>query len=88
MKTLYRTSFLKDLKAVRDKQLLARVREVIETVEQADSLIDLQSLKQMKGEKKYYRIRIGEYRVGLHLENDAVTFIRFLHRKEIYRYFP
>ena len=88
MKTVYRNSFLRDLKAVRDKHLLSRVKEVIESVEQVDALSNLQSIKHLKGEKNYYRIRIGEYRIGLHLESDTVTFVRFLHRKEIYRYFP
>ena len=88
MKTVYRSSFLKDLKTVRDKRLRSRLKEVIESIEKADALTDLQSLKQLKGEKGYYRIRIGEYRLGLHSDDDAVTLVRFLHRKEIYRYFP
>jgi mRNA interferase RelE/StbE len=36
----------------------------------------------------YYRIRLGDYRVGLKIENNTVCFVRFLHRKDIYRYFP
>jgi mRNA-degrading endonuclease RelE of RelBE toxin-antitoxin system len=34
------------------------------------------------------RIRLGEYRLGFVFESGAVTFVRCLHRKEIYRYFP
>ncbi len=60
MNTVYRSSFLKDLKAVRDKQLRSRVKEVIDKVEQAEALTNLQSIKQLKGEKQYYRIRLGE----------------------------
>ena len=37
---------------------------------------------------KYYRIRVGDYRVGFVFEQGAVTFVRCLNRKEIYRYFP
>ena len=88
MKTTFRNSFLRDLKAVRNKQLLSRLKEVIDTVEKADVLTNLQNLKQLKGQKNYYRVRLGEYRVGLCLEGNAVTFVRFLHRREIYRYFP
>jgi len=76
------------LKAIRDKQLLSRVKEVIEHVEKTDSLTNLPNLKQLKREKNYYRIRIGEYRLGLAVQFDNVVFIRFLHRREIYRYFP
>jgi len=88
VKTSFRNSFLRDLKAIRDKQLLSRVKEVIEHVEKTDSLTTLPNLKQFKREKNYYRIRIGEYRLGLAVQDDNVVFIRFLHRREIYRYFP
>jgi len=45
----------------------------------------LSSLLTSGGE--YYRIRIGNYRMGINLENESVVFIRFLHRREIYSYF-
>ncbi len=41
-----------------------------------------------KGESSYYRIRFGDYRIGIKIEDDLVIFIRALHRKDIYRYFP
>lgn len=46
------------------------------------------NLKKLKGGGNYYRIRVGEYRIGIIVEGDAITFVRCLHRKEIYRYFP
>ena len=51
---------------------------------------DIRKLKErkVKGEKKFYRIRVGDYRLGVKIEGETVTFIRFLHRKDIYRYFP
>ena len=88
MKTAFRNQFLRDLRVIRDKQLLALVKEVIEVVEKAGALTSLQNLKPIKGAKSYYRIRIGEYRLGLSLDGDTVTFARLLHRREIYRYFP
>ncbi|MBP1468695.1 type II toxin-antitoxin system RelE/ParE family toxin [Candidatus Chloroploca sp. M-50] len=39
-------------------------------------------------EDPYYRIRIGDYRLGLFVEDDTITVVRFLHRRDIYRYFP
>ena len=44
--------------------------------------------RKLKGEKKLWRIRVGDYRVGFVFEDGAVTFVRYLDRKEIYRYFP
>ena len=54
MKTAFRESFVRDLKVVRDKRLLQRVREAIEAVEEADSLGDLPNFKKLKGEKNYF----------------------------------
>jgi mRNA interferase RelE/StbE len=88
VRTSFRTSFLRDLKAIRERQLLLRVKDVIEAVENAETLANLQNLKPIKGAKNYFRIRLGEHRLGLCLEGDTVTFVRFLHRREIYRYFP
>jgi mRNA interferase RelE/StbE len=42
----------------------------------------------MRGSREYFRIRIGDFRLGLKLEGDTLVFIRFLNRKDIYRYFP
>jgi mRNA-degrading endonuclease RelE of RelBE toxin-antitoxin system len=42
----------------------------------------------MKGYLGFFKVRFGNYRVGLSLEGDGIVFERVLHRKEIYRYFP
>jgi len=42
----------------------------------------------MKVKGKYFRIRIGEYRLGLKEERGMLILLRFMHRKEIYKYFP
>jgi mRNA interferase RelE/StbE len=84
----FKESFLKDLRGVKDKALLRRVRELIETVEQVKALDEIGNLKKLKGGGRYFRVRIGDYRAGLIVENEIVTFVRFLNRKDIYRYFP
>ncbi|HBB87108.1 MAG TPA: plasmid stabilization protein [Blastocatellia bacterium] len=88
MNVSFRSSFAKDLNHITDKSLLRRVREVVDTVEHAQSVNDLPNLKKLKSSKNYYRLRIGDYRIGLALEDDILVFVRFLNRKEIYRYFP
>ncbi len=42
----------------------------------------------MSGFHDFYRIRIGDYRIGIALANAAVEFIRCLPRKDLYRFFP
>jgi mRNA interferase RelE/StbE len=84
----FKESFVRDLRNIKDKALLTRVRELIELVEQAQHLGQVANLKKLGGGGNYYRIRVGDYRLGLTVEGDAVTFVRFLHREDIYRYFP
>jgi mRNA interferase RelE/StbE len=84
----FKESFVRDLRNIKDKSLLTRVRELIELVEQAPHLGQVANLKKLRGGGNYYRIRVGDYRVGLTVEGEAITFVRFLHRKDIYRHFP
>lgn len=88
MKVDFRDSFAKDLKNIDDKGLLKRVSETIKAIEDANLLDELSNVKKLKGGSHYFRIRIGDYRLGIALENDTVVFVRFLHRKDIYKYFP
>ena len=88
MKIEFRRSFLKDLKLIDDKGILKRAREKIEEVKQAKSLSDISNLKKLKGSGDYYRIRVGDYRFGIAVAGENVIFVRFLNRKEIYKYFP
>ena len=88
MKVKFRDSFAKDLRGAKAKGTLGRVREVIEAAEKADSLAELSNLKKLKGGGNYFRVRVGDYRIGIALENDTIVFVRFLNRKDIYKHFP
>ncbi len=88
MKVAFRESFLRDVRAVKEKSMQRRIREVIEHVEEASKPSEISNLKKLKGLGTYYRIRIGEFRVGLKIEAETVTFVRVLNRKDIYKYFP
>ena len=88
MKTEFRNSFLRDLRGVRDRQILERIRATIEEIETAESLAAIPQLTRLQGGGNFYRIRVGDYRLGVLIENDSIIFVRCLHRREIYRYFP
>jgi mRNA interferase RelE/StbE len=49
---------------------------------------EIMRFKRMKGSTNAYRIRIGNYRLGFYYIEGAVILTRFLHRKDIYKYFP
>jgi mRNA interferase RelE/StbE len=84
----FRASFARDLKKISNKDILKHVRETIEQIERAASLQEIHSLTKLKGGRNYYRVKVGEYRIGMILNADAFVFVRCLDRKEIYRYFP
>ncbi len=88
MKVCFETSFEKDLKKVKDKKLLKNVSESIDEVKKARDLSKIRNLTKLRGYKTFYRIRIGDYRLGLDVEGDKVIFTRILYRKDIYKYFP
>ena len=88
MKTTFKTSFAKDLKAIKSKAVLEAITKLIEAVETAQDLRTIPDVKKLKGKGDYYRIKLGDFRVGVTLGKSEITFVRCLDRKEIYRYFP
>ena len=88
MKVEYHKSFERDLRRVRDRHLLARVEAVLVELEGSESLEPIPNVKVMKGHPDYFRIRIGDYRLGLKRIDGGVRIIRFLSRGDIYRKFP
>lgn len=88
MKTEFKSSFLKDLKKVKSGKIKQQLLDVITQVEISNNLSEIAHVKKLHGVESYYRIRVGEYRLGLKVENNIVIFVRFLDRKDIYRYFP
>lgn len=84
----FRKSFERDLRNIANSSLLQKIQSAIETIEMATSPTEILNLKKMKGKGSYYRMRIGDYRMGLVLEKNTFIVVRVLPRKEIYRYFP
>jgi len=85
----YRRRFLKDLKKLKSQPIYGRIFELaFTTLPQAQTLRDIVGVKAMKGYPGRYRIRVGNYRVGIEIHGDAVEVMRVLHRREFYRYFP
>ncbi|MFB2882214.1 type II toxin-antitoxin system RelE family toxin [Floridanema aerugineum] len=88
MEVEFRKSFEKDLSKLRDEALLTRIKAVILEIEAAENLENVSNIKKLKAEGDYYRIRVGDYRIGIVISQNVVVFVRVLHRKEAYRYFP
>jgi mRNA interferase RelE/StbE len=82
-------SFSKSLDKVKDASILNRVERTILQLEKANSLLDIPNVKKLTGFKDYFRIRLGDYRLGLErIDNHTVRLIIITHRKDIYKVFP
>ncbi len=81
-------SFEKDTDKIKDKNLLWDIADCIEKIANADNINSLKNTKKLRGAHNFYRIRIGDYRIGLEVKDKTVELIRILHRKDIYKYFP
>jgi mRNA interferase RelE/StbE len=88
VKVEFKNSFLKDISKIKGKAELKRIREVIESFENTENLQEVAGLKKLRRGEYFYRIKVGEYRIGLSISEHVSIFIRCLHRKDIYRYFP
>lgn len=80
--------FVKDIKGIFNKVLKKNIARYIECSRVVSSIHEIPGIKKLRGYNNHYRIRIGDYRIGLSTDGHKVIFVRFLHRKEIYRRFP
>ena len=88
MQVEFLESFLKDIEKVDDSKVLAKIEQIILNIESSKTLKETPNLKKLIGYKNIFRIKFGNYRIGLYFENDVVELARVLHRKDIYRIFP
>jgi len=80
--------FAKQLDSLHDKILLGKLRKTVSIVMAASSSKDIPNLKKLKGHPSAYRIKLGDYRIGIFIEDHSVIFAAFEHRKDIYNKFP
>jgi mRNA interferase RelE/StbE len=80
--------FLKELSLLPYRDRLRIERFLFEELPNLSSPAEIPNLSKLKGYKEYFKIRIGDYRIGLRIKEDNLIFERVLHRKDIYRYYP
>jgi len=87
MKIEIRNTLLKDIKKIQNTQKL-KLEEVYLSLRECEDISQIPNIKKLKGFDNFYRIRVGDYRLGFTIENDVVILLHFLHRKDIYKLFP
>jgi mRNA interferase RelE/StbE len=88
MNVEFTKAFVKQLDKVKDPIVLKRIKAAILKAESAEDVYQISGIKKLVGFEKYFRIRIGDYRIGLVLKDDVVWFAAIAHRKDIYNIFP
>lgn len=88
MRTFFCSSFSKDLSKIENPAILAEVGIIIDLIEAAENLRFIPDIRKMKGSKTAFRIRLGDYRIGIHKLKNGIEFTRILHRRDIYKFFP
>ncbi len=88
MKVAFKKAFLKDLEKLPRNAYQKIVSLVFHEIPKVDHVQDIKNVRKITGDKNYFRIRIGHYRIGFEDRGGELVFMRVLHRKDIYRYFP
>lgn len=88
MDVSFTKTFERELRKVSEKDAKTKISLSIENVEEAERLSDIKELKKLKGSDDAYRIKAGEYRLGLFINDKSAEFHRVKKRKDIYKYFP
>ena len=87
MQTIDTRKFRKNLEKLPNNDQLA-ILDAIETIEDATTFADISNLKAMQGYKNYFRLRVGNWRVGLFWTGTAFRLEDVGKRGDFYNRFP
>jgi mRNA interferase RelE/StbE len=88
MRVEFLSKFNKDIDRIKLQFVRKAILHVVHQVEEAENFSEVPNSKKLSGFSSAYRIRIGDYRIGVFVEGDLVQFVRVVHRKDIYKKFP
>jgi Cytotoxic translational repressor of toxin-antitoxin stability system len=89
LQVAFTKTFLKDLAKVFPANRRKQIEHfVFEELQNINSLEEIGSAEKMTGHKNFYKIRFGDYRIGIYKSEHNIELRRVLNRKEIYKYFP
>lgn len=81
-------SFVKDVEKINSSSINKKISRIILGIQKVSKVSEISNLKKLHGTRNYYRIRMGDYRIGMIILKEDVQLVRLLHRKDIYRFFP
>jgi mRNA interferase RelE/StbE len=91
MEVIIRKQYLKDLRKV-PKHIFTSANTALDKLRSAENLnksgVDFTKMQGQKKDKEYYRIRLGDWRMGIELKTPSVIIITIKQLSEIYKKFP
>ncbi len=88
MQIEFTRKFGKQVEKCKDYAIRSRLNKTIDIILVAERFSDIRNIKKIKGQNTFYRLKIGDYRIGLIYKGNMVIFAAFDHRSDIYKYFP
>jgi len=74
---------------IKDTSVKIRLKRIMEKVASAKNLEEIPNITPIVGHPTYFRIKFGDYRIGISLEDNIVWFLFFGKRNEsTYKKFP
>jgi mRNA interferase RelE/StbE len=88
-KVEYTKRFLKEL-ADLQQDIQSRVEAIVFQELESENPFELGYLEKLKGYTDKYKIRVGDYRIGITVNKETQSLVceRIAHPKDIYRIFP
>ena len=88
MEVEIKKKFLKELSKLPNEYANTIEEFVFDILPTYDNLSKIGKVEKMTGYKNYFKIRFGDYRVGIKKEINIIIIETVKHRREIYKYFP
>ena len=88
MKVEFLSRFHKDLDEIHSSSAKKSIAKLIGPIELVPDIRQIPNIKKLQGFKNAFRIRMGDYRLGIFYELEVIQFARIKHRKDIYKVFP
>jgi mRNA interferase RelE/StbE len=91
MEVVIAKTFLKDLRS-KPKYVIASVEKLVSLLERSPNLeasgVDYTKMEGQRKGEHYYRIRIGDWRIGVEYIHPKMIIIRIIGRGDAYKHFP
>ena len=88
MEVSYSKKFLKQLAGTPSDVRLKVENFIFNDLVAAVSVSELGKIEKMQGYDNFFKVRFGNYRLGLMIDDGRISVKAIMHRKEIYKFFP